>query len=352
VGRLRATVAALLLLSVVTAGIIGARRPARHEKGARLSAATRATVPTTDADPSPTTGASAPPQVTTTAKPAPPAPPPRLASGTPRVVVSANGVVLPVLAVDSSTFRVRTPCGAEMTVGRATVTPVAHATVVLDAGHGGGEAGAVGSNGLAEKTVNLAVVEVTSAVLQRAGFGVVLTRGGDYRMTLASRADVVNSLRPRAFVSVHPNAEPDGPFPRPGTETYYQIASPDSKRLAGLVYEEVERALSQYQVDWVADTDAGAKYRPGQGGDDYYAVLRRTHGTASALAELAYISDPPEAALLSRADVQQVEGQAVARGIIRYLTTDDPGSGYTVPYPRTEPAGGGGGPEGCTDPPM
>jgi N-acetylmuramoyl-L-alanine amidase len=153
-------------------------------------------------------------------------------------------------------------------------------------------------------------------------------------------------------VSIHHNAEPDGPFAKPGTETYYQIASADSKRLSGLIYEEVVQALSQYQVAWMADTDAGAKYRPGSSGDDYYAVLRLTHGTASALSELAFISDPPEAALLARADVQAVEGEAVARGIVRYLTTREPGSGFTTPYPRTEPAGGGGGPAGCTDPPL
>ena len=72
----------------------------------------------------------------------------------------------------------------------------------------------------------------------------------------------------------------------------------------------------------------------------------------AALAELAYISDPAEAQLLARPDVQKTEGQAVARGIIRYLSTDDPGSGFTTPYPRTEPAGGGGGPQGCVNPPI
>jgi N-acetylmuramoyl-L-alanine amidase len=171
-------------------------------------------------------------------------------------------------------------------------------------------------------------------------------------MTLGARTDIVQALHPRAFVSVHHNAEPDGPFPRPGTETYYQIASPASKRLAGLVYEEVVKALSAYQVSWTADTDAGAKYRLNAGGDDYYAVLRRSHGTPSALAELAFVSNPPEEALIGRADVQQAEGEAVARGIRRFLTTKDPGSGYTVPYPRTTPAGGGGGPTGCVDPPL
>jgi len=71
-----------------------------------------------------------------------------------------------------------------------------------------------------------------------------------------------------------------------------------------------------------------------------------------ALAELAYISDPAEANLLLRPDVQKVEGEAVARGIVRFLRTRDPGSGFVTPYPRTTPAGGGGGPEGCIDPPL
>jgi N-acetylmuramoyl-L-alanine amidase len=229
--------------------------------------------------------------------------------------------------------------------------PVDGADVVLDSGHGGPESGAVGPNGLTEAVLNMAVVSHAKAALEAKGVHVALTRTAEYRMTLQSRADVVQALRPKAFVSVHHNAEPDGAFPKPGTETYYQIGSPASKRLAGLVYEEVVKALSAYPGPWVADTDAGAKYRPGANGD-YYAMLRRTAGVPSTLAELAYISDPPEAALLARPEVQQAEGDAVARGVVRFLTTNDPGSGFVTPYPRTEPAGGGGGPTGCTDPPL
>ena len=39
----------------------------------------------------------------------------------------------------------------------------------------------------------------------------------------------------------------------------------------------------------------------------------------------------------------------MARGILRFLRTQDPGSGYVTPIPRTTPAGGGGS-EGCVDP--
>ena len=295
---------------------------------------------TTTSAPSP----ASPPEPSTTAAGVPPT-----ASGDARVVVSPRGVVLPVEGRQNGGYRVATPCSNDVVVRSA--TPVV-ADVVLDAGHGGDEHGATGPNGLAEKVVNLAVARRAQAALERQGVGAVLTRTGDYRMTLGARARVALALRPRAFVSIHHNSVPDGPRPGPGTETFYQIGSAGSKRLAGLVYEEVVKALSAYQVAWVADRDAGAKFRPNARGGDYYAILRQTSGVTGVLAELAYISNGPEAQLLARPDVQQVEGEAVARGILRFLNTADPGSGYVDPYPRDEPAGPGGGRSGCVDPPL
>jgi N-acetylmuramoyl-L-alanine amidase len=170
-------------------------------------------------------------------------------------------------------------------------------------------------------------------------------------MTLAARAAVVQAVQPALFISVHHNAEPDGPFPRPGSETYYQVASPESKRAAGLVYEELIAALSLFEADWMADTDAGAKYRTSGSGDDYYGVLRRTQGVPAVLSEALFVSNPTEEALLARDDVRRAEADALARAAERFLTTDDPGSGFTEPYPRETPAGGGGGsgPD-CVDP--
>ncbi|HEX8581771.1 MAG TPA: hypothetical protein VF640_05570, partial [Acidimicrobiales bacterium] len=66
----------------------------------------------------------------------------------------------------------------------------------------------------------------------------------------------------------------------------------------------------------------------------------------------AFLSNPPEADLLARPEVQEAEAAAVARAVGRFLTTDDPGSGFVEPYPRTEPAGPGGGATGCVDPPL
>lgn len=310
--------------------------------------------PTSKATPGPTTAPPTTMPPATSAAPAEaPTVPPSMAgapAGDPTVVVTPTGVVAPVLGRVEGGWRVRTPCGAEAVVPRA--TPVGPAAVVLDPGHGGDERGAIGPGGLAEADVNLAVARHAARALEAAGFPAVLTRTADIRITLATRAEIIRALRPRAAVSIHHNADPDGPSARPGTETFYQVASADSKRLAGLVYEEVVRALSPYGVAWVADTDAGAKYRRNERGGDYYGILRRTAGVPVILAELAYVTNPPEAALLARPDVQRTEGEAVARGVIRFLTTDDPGSGFTEPYPRRTPAGPGGGAGGCTDPPL
>jgi N-acetylmuramoyl-L-alanine amidase len=262
------------------------------------------------------------------------------------VVVTPAGVVVPVVAERGDALVVRTPCGSERTItgGRR----VRQATVVLDPGHGGAEAGARSPSGLAEAPVNLDVARAAQAELEREGVTTVLTRTAEYEVSLPTRADIAKSLSPKAFVSVHHNAVPDGPHPGPGTETYYQQASADSKRLAGLVQEEVYKALSAYEAAWVADTDAGAKYRPGSRGD-YYAMLRLPAPVTSVLAELAFITNPPEAALLARPEVRVREGVAVARGILRYLRTPDPGSMFTVPYPRDDPPGDGGA-RRCQDP--
>ncbi|HVE93685.1 MAG TPA: N-acetylmuramoyl-L-alanine amidase [Acidimicrobiales bacterium] len=268
-----------------------------------------------------------------------------------RLVRTPSGVVAPVAAVNpDGTVTVRTPCESTAVVRNAqAVGPV---TVVLDPGHGGAEPGAVGANKLSEKALNLAVTGHVERALTAAGVTFVSTRTGDYRVTLTTRAAIVAAAKPRIFVSIHHNGESDGPRDGPGTEIFYQHQSPDAKRLGGLIYEEVVRALSQYQVAWQADTDAGVKTRVNTRGGDYYAMLRQTAGTPSVLAELAFLSNPPEAELLARPDVQKVEGDAVARGIIRFLTTNEPGSGFTEAYPRTSPAGSGGGKGGCVDPPL
>lgn len=362
---MRVAVAALFLMSVIAAGFVEPGRDATSVARAVAMATSSTTttaavvVPLATEQAPPDTSPPAPPPTEAPTPPTePPVPPPVAppppttppAAGTPRLLVSPRGIPLPVLGREGERFRVNTPCGKTTLISGG--TPVDEAAVVLDAGHGGAEPGAVSPDGLAERDINLAVVDHARAALQAAGISAVRTRTGDYRMTLGARAKVATALQPKAFVAIHHNAEPDGPRPGPGAETYYQVASPESRRLAGLIYEEVVNALSVYKLAWVADTDAGAKYRRNDSGGDYYGILRLTAGVPAVLAELGFVSNPAEAELFRQADVQKVEGEAVARGIVRFLRSNDPGSGFVEPYPRSSPAGGGGGSSNCVDPPL
>jgi len=300
--------------------------------------------------PSTTTTAAAAEVAPTTTTPPLPALPPAVAAPDPRALVTAAGVVVPVAGTDPGGLRVRTPCGNTAVVAGG--TPLFGATVVLDPGHGGAEPGALGENGLREADLDLAVAQRTADRLTAAGATVVLTRTRDLRVTLTTRALLATRLQARAFVSVHHNADPDGRSDRPGTEVWHRVDDPASRRLAGLVQEEVAGAFASYEgVAWEADRDAGAKARRRSRGDDYYGVLRDA-GVPAVISEALYLSNPPEAALLARPDGQQAEADALARAIARFLTTDDPGSGFVDAYPRPEAAGPGGGATGCVDPPL
>jgi N-acetylmuramoyl-L-alanine amidase len=310
--------------------------------GASSSPAASTTSTTAPAASAPETTAA--PAPTTTAAPAAvrwPAPDTR----GPGVILTSTGIVLPVVGDGVQD----TPCSNQTS---SHGQPTMGANVVIDPGHGGNEPGAVGPGGLVEKDVNFAVAQDVKAQLEAQGAVVVLTRTGDQNTTIKTRAEIATTLHPQVFLSIHHNAEPDGPSDVPGNEAYYQIANPESKRLAGLLWEEITNAFTPYDVAWAADTDHGAKYRPSSNGGDYYGILRRGAGTTTVLSEAAFISNPPEEKLLATEEFRHVEAVAIVNAIDRFVSTDDPGSGFVVPYPRTEPAGGGGGPEGCTDPPL
>ena len=305
------------------------------------------TAPTTSAAPGGSTMASS---TSTTKVPRPI--PAVLADGKPRAVVTSTGVVAAVDSVRADgAFVVTSPCGAAVAVSKA--TPIVAANVVLDPGHGGAlDPGTVGPTGTKEAAVNLAVAQAAAAQLEAFGVKVVLTRTADYYSTLASRARVATSLAPNAFVSIHHNGAPDHVEDRPGTEVYYQADDErSSKRLAGLIYEEVTIALAPQKIRWGWYADAGVKARLNDQGRDYYGILRNAAGVPSALAELSFLTDVAEEALLKTPEFQKLEGAAVARGILRYLTTDDPGSGFVGASKRTD-ATTGGGSTICVDPPL
>jgi len=92
--------------------------------------------------------------------------------------------------------------------------------IVLDAGHGGHDPGAVGPGGLQEKDVVLDVTRrVARLVEEGLGIKVALTRAGDHFIPLRERTQFANKERAQLFVSIHANAHRD--TDNQGVETYF-----------------------------------------------------------------------------------------------------------------------------------
>ena len=267
----------------------------------------------------------------------------------PSVVVTPSGVVLPVLGVEPDNgLKVRTACGSEAIYdGPGRRYDRVH--VVLDPGHGGSDPGAV-QNGIREADANLDVAQRARAHLERAGLDVVLTRESDYYVPFVVRGELALNSKAALFVSIHHNSGGASLSAHPGTEVFYQQLDANSRRLAGLLWEDVTATLRNHQIQWYGASGAGALFRQGRTGPDFYGVLRRTAGVPATLLEIAYISNPREAALVATDSFREEAASAISRAIVRYFTTDDPGDGFTDPRGAGPPTTPTGGTAGCVEP--
>lgn len=91
----------------------------------------------------------------------------------------------------------------------------------LDAGHGGTASGAVSTSGIKEKDLNLAMVYMLKAELEKKGASVILSRSDDSDLTMSERVDIFNAAGVDLMVSVHCNAG-GNPLRPGGTSTYYK----------------------------------------------------------------------------------------------------------------------------------
>jgi len=84
------------------------------------------------------------------------------------------------------------------------------ALVIVDAGHGGSDAGCSGVNGLKEKNLTLALTEKLVALSDQYNLEVASTRKKDNNMALENRVDISNSVPADLFISIHVNKHADG----------------------------------------------------------------------------------------------------------------------------------------------
>ena len=284
---------------------------------------------------------------------------------------SHENLLLPIISENGDWLEVVTTCSTEEWVRRSDVEIVTRSTaaspgpgfdlssavIVVDPGHGGRDKGAKGPSGSNEKDFNLSISillrnrlaapqdidwetgHVRPGDQYPAVASVWMTRGpegpegGDFELGLAYRAEVANGAGADALIAVHNNSSPTETLPAPGSDVFYAVSSPGSDRLASLIHEELMRGLSPFASSWSAGNINGPKARVDpETGDDFYGLLRRSD-PSSVIVEGLYISTAEEERLLETSLVQMAYADAVYRGLIRYLTSDESGTPVIEPIP-------------------
>lgn len=220
-------------------------------------------------------------------------------------------------------------------------------TIVLDAGHGGDDVGAVGPNKRYEKVINLNVTKYLAAILKQRGYTVYLTRSKDVFIKVVERTVLANEKNADLFMSIHTNAVPKEKANEvDGIETFFLSPAREerAKRVAALENKSDIREMSSSSKDvfleslnrpritashkFAIDVQAGilqsarSKYKDIQDSgvrEGPFWVLVGAQ-MPSILVELGYISHPVEGKRLYDKNYQQLLANGIANGVDSYFS--------------------------------
>jgi N-acetylmuramoyl-L-alanine amidase len=229
--------------------------------------------------------------------------------------------------------------------GQARRLSDAFTTIIIDAGHGGEEDGAIGPQGTKEKDIVLSVALTLRELFESdSGLTVIMTRTTDTTLTLQNRADLANSSGGSLYLSIHANASADSPDAS-GSQTFFLASALNDAARATAMLENRSLMLDQAEGGQVDDLDfilldlLQTEYLSesqelatliqdemkdrlkikSRGVDQAgFFVLNKVF-MPSVLVELAFISNKREEALLKKESFQQEAAQAIYDGARKFI---------------------------------
>lgn len=208
---------------------------------------------------------------------------------------------------------------ANFSAAEASSMPITQKTVIVDAGHGGDDGGAIGIDGTVEKDINLDIALKLEKILKFYGFNVIMTRTQD----VMTCDDGLDSLRKRKisdihnrfelmrknpnaiFISVHQNKFEDSS--QHGTQVFYSGNDERSKELAEAIQTSVTLTL-QRKNDRVVKKSGSGIYLL------YHAKI------PAVLVECGFISNSDEVKKLKDESYRMKLAILIADGLLKYLT--------------------------------
>jgi N-acetylmuramoyl-L-alanine amidase len=226
--------------------------------------------------------------------------------------------------------------------------PSSGVTIVIDAGHGGGETGAIGHGSVQEKDVTLQIARRLAAALPKTlGCRVVMTRDSDAAMSLDDRTSIANHEKADLFLSIHANSSRvPGAH---GSETYYlslqasdklaqEVASQENQ--AGPTPSPTAGGTTNRDLDFILWDMAQSAHlkESSELAESIQRELNALSGTENrgikqapfrvlvgaampaVLVETAFISNPDEEKKLSSASFQESVADAIAKAVAGFFS--------------------------------
>ncbi len=238
-----------------------------------------------------------------------------------------------------STHEAKPTANGEQTLIRALGLKIGK--IVVDAGHGGHDAGTIGPDGLTEKDLVLDVALRLGKLLENhMGAEVVYTRDDDTFVPLETRTAIANKEQADLFISIHANSSRDADAR--GVETYYLnfTSSRDALEVAARENAVSEKSIHELQDlvkkialkekieesrEFAADVQQSLWSTAGKG--------TRNRGTKKApfivliganmpsiLAEISFLSNPGDEQKLETPEYRQKIAEALYRGVAKYVS--------------------------------
>lgn len=269
-----------------------------------------------------------------------------------RVVIESSSPYKPLTRISRGSYAISLPKGASIYTGN-TSAPQTYArsgrhteAIVIDAGHGGHDAGAIGG-GKREKDVVLQIAKKTAQMFKDRGYPVYLTRSDDRFLRLDQRTKIADRKDAKVFISIHANAIGGAKMnAMQGIETFFLQNTRDARsqniaaRENAAVLKGTDRVSRNVIIDSVLNgpkivesnklaidihrhlmTNARAQYRDVRDGGVRHAPFYVLVGASrpSVLIEVGYISHRVERDRIFNQSYQSRLSRGIVDGVESYL---------------------------------
>lgn len=203
--------------------------------------------------------------------------------------------------------------------------------VIIDAGHGGKDSGAM-RNGIMEKDLTLDVAVRVQRLLQAQGLQAIMTRSGDEWISLAGRAAAANREHDCVFVSIH--FDEGARAAATGVQTFYAARQVQESSLPSWlpflqsVAGDAPNLKSESLADFVQEAlvKKTQAFNRGTRAEQFYVVANVRH--PSVLIEGGFLSNNDDLSKLTTENYREELAAAIADGILRYreVAAEKPGT--------------------------